>query len=87
MSAWRHATRPYFIPFESENWSDKTKALVERAGVSSFAEDVIWIFDYETRDYAARGSMVIRVKPGCLKREVRAERKEGYVVLMTRPSS
>ena len=85
-AAWHHARRPYFIPFQRENWSEETKTLLARAGVDARAENVLWVINYDTYDHLARGSRIVRVRSRCFSREVRAARKDGYAVLMTRPS-
>jgi len=85
-AAWSHARRPYYIPFQTENWSEETKSLLTQGGgVDSSAEGVIWVINHDVHDYEARSSKAVRVRTGLLEREVRAARKEGYAVLMTRP--
>ncbi len=37
-AAWRHARRPYFIPFQNENWNEEMEALLARASVSPFGQ-------------------------------------------------
>jgi hypothetical protein len=84
-ATWRYATRPLVVAVERENWDEETKKLVADAGFDSSPGGTIWVLAYDVRSKLAQGSVVAFVRSCCFKREVRAERKEGHVVLMTRP--
>ncbi len=80
--AWKWVRRPIYIPFESKNWSERTKKLLEAAGYDPVHGDAGWVINYMVHDYQEQGRRIVHVGRWPCRREVRAERKEGYAVLM-----
>ena len=86
-SVW-HRLRRHNVPFlgtGGAGWTKEHEALLAKAnGGALTRDDVIAIIDYERRDYLAQGSKVVTV--GFLRRKMRMDRKNGYALIMTKPT-
>lgn len=79
---WRFVHRPFYIPFDDSNWSNKHHVLLRNAGYDPARGKQGWVINYEVRDYLAQGRSVVRVGRWPCRRQVRATQKVGYAVLM-----
>lgn len=81
---WRELTKPLYIPFDQNKWSEETRELLrQRADVDLKKDKVTWVIDYDREDCVEQGYSVVTVGTWPFRREVRTRRKDGnYAVLM-----